>query len=443
MKASRKNFATARIISCSPDKNMLVKKLQLTNFRNYPEALVNFSPGRNIITGENAQGKTNLLEAIEYAARGKSHRTSSDWELIKRTSSSANLALDIVTGDYDETITVGWKTKAERLSDGRSSVERLLHINGVKKSSSRDLLGHLVAVSFNSQDLNLLRGGPKFRRDWIDDIVSILNRSYSANLARFQKSVTQKNRLLKTLFEKGRRMTVEDQSQLKVWDQQVALYGAQIIKQRVAYLYQVLPIAERYQSLMSGSSEKLSLSYDMRTSSRQSDDDDSDSAQSDMDAPPVASGALSSDDLLRIEETELQERMIATFKKSRWEEIARKQTLSGPHRDDLRLSINSLDATTYASQGQQRTLVLSLKLAELALVKEHLEEPPVLLLDDVMAELDLTRQGFLMASVDQDMQTIITTTHLDGFKDEWLQGASFITVSDGVVKEGTLCRGSA
>ncbi len=417
---------------------MLVKRLQLANYRNYPEAVVNFTPGRNIITGENAQGKTNLLEAIEYAARGKSHRASSDWELIKRTSSSASLALDVVTGNYDETISVGWKAKGDRLSDGRSATERLIHINGVKKSSSRDLLGHLVAVSFNSQDLNLLRGGPKFRRDWIDDLISILNRSYSTNLSRFQKSVTQKNRLLKTLFEKGRRMTVEDQSQLKVWDQQVALYGAQIIKQRVAYLHQVLPIAERYQSLMSGSSEKLSLSYDMRISARQTEDDDSDSSEAEPTAP---GGILTSDDLLRIGEAELQERMIATFKKSRWEEIARKQTLSGPHRDDLRLSINELDATTYASQGQQRTLVLSLKLAELALVKDHLDEPPVLLLDDVMAELDLTRQGFLMASVDQDMQTIITTTHVDGFKDEWLAGASFIAVADGVVKEGALCRG--
>ncbi len=417
---------------------MLVKRLQLANYRNYPEAVVNFTPGRNIITGANAQGKTNLLEAIEYAARGKSHRASSDWELIKRTSSSASLALDVVTGNYDETISVGWKAKGDRLSDGRSATERLIHINGVKKSSSRDLLGHLVAVSFNSQDLNLLRGGPKFRRDWIDDLISILNRSYSTNLSRFQKSVTQKNRLLKTLFEKGRRMTVEDQSQLKVWDQQVALYGAQIIKQRVAYLHQVLPIAERYQSLMSGSSEKLSLSYDMRISARQKEDDDSDSSEAEPTAP---GGILTSDDLLRIGEAELQERMIATFKKSRWEEIARKQTLSGPHRDDLRLSINELDATTYASQGQQRTLVLSLKLAELALVKEHLDEPPVLLLDDVMAELDLTRQGFLMASVDQDMQTIITTTHVDGFKDEWLAGASFIAVADGVVKEGALCRG--
>jgi len=409
---------------------MLVKSVTLTNFRNYKSQEVAFSPERNIIIGDNAQGKTNLLEAIEFVTCGKSYRTSSDGELILAGSGRALVEVEYTIGNYDEKVSILISTKAASGKTNRIATEKQIKINGVLKGNSRSLRGHLVTVAFTSRDLDLLRGGPAHRRDWIDSLAGTLKRTFEPTLSRYHKTVAQRNRLLKAIFDKSGRFSSTDQDQLKVWDQQVAALGAQVIKQRVEALARALPIAERYQSRMSGASEKLTAEYFFYVSSSEnaygSQYDDGDFG-SRRETPRGISHA----ELLAMEEREIASRLMNFFRLRRRDEIARRQTLSGPHRDDVRFALNGACATAYASQGQQRSLVLSLKLAELELTKEHIGEPPVLLLDDVMAELDLNRQGFLVASVESGMQTLITTTHTTGFKREWLEGATYISVANG------------
>lgn len=383
-----------------------------------------------MIIGENAQGKTNLLEAIEYASRGRSYRTSTESELILRGEDFATVEVDFIARDYEQKIQIVLRKKTDggTTASGGQKSEKLIKVNGVPKGNTRGLKGHLVTVGFKSQDMSLIRGGPADRRDWIDDLASILSSGYRTILSRYEKAVTQRNRLLKNFFERGR-LTGADIDELKVWDQQLATMGASIIKHRVRCLAEALPIAQNYQEKISGAREKLTARYYFHVSSsedRRYDDSESGEATE----SPVS---MENSDLLVMEEREIALRLMQLYKQRRSDEITRRQTLSGPHRDDVRFAIDESDATSFGSQGQQRSLVLALKLSELKLVSEHLGEPPILILDDVMAELDLRRQGFLMESVHRDMQTLITTTHLDGFEREWLTGATLISVVKGRV----------
>jgi len=400
---------------------MLVKKLTVTNFRNYKQEVVTFCPERNVIIGENAQGKTNLIEAIEFASTGRSHRTSVDSELIYKGQPHTLVEVEFFSRDYDQKIQIAVRKKAEG-----NKTEKLIKVNGVLKGNTRGLKGHLVTVGFKSQDMSLIRGGPKDRRDWVDDLASVLSNGFRTVLSRYEKAVTQRNKLLKSLFEQGK-LNASDIEQLKVWDQQLATMGATIIKHRVRCLDQALPIAQVYQEKISGMREKLTAQYYFHVSSSEERDFGDDDGGDERDS------SIANSDLLLMDEREIAQKLMQLYQKRRQDEILRRQTLSGPHRDDVRFNIDESDATAFGSQGQQRSLVLSLKLSELKLVSEHLGEPPVLILDDVMAELDLRRQGFLMESVHRDMQTMITTTHLDGFEKDWLSGATLISVVNGRV----------
>jgi DNA replication and repair protein RecF len=406
---------------------MLVKKLTVTNFRNYRQEIVSFCPERNVIIGENAQGKTNLLEAIEFASVGKSYRTSTDSELINRGQDFAIVEVEFSAREYDHkiSITVKRKNEASSASGAAPKSEKLIKVNGVAKGNTRGLKGHLVTVSFKSQDMSLIRGGPKDRRDWVDDLASILSTGFRTVLGRYEKAVTQRNRLLKNIFEKGK-LTGSDIDELKVWDQQLATMGATIIKYRVKCLDQALPLATSYHERISGQRETLAATYYFHSTGSENQINDDELAEE-------TGSPVPNTDLLNMDEREIAARLMQLYKSRRSDEITRRQTLSGPHRDDVRFTIDGNDATAFGSQGQQRSLVLALKLSELKLVSEHLGEPPILLLDDVMAELDLRRQGFLMESVHRGMQTLITTTHLDGFEKEWLSGATLISVVDGRV----------
>ncbi len=410
---------------------MLVKKLTIKNFRNYKEEVVSFCPERNVIIGENAQGKTNLLEAIEYASRGRSYRTHQETELILQGAQETLVEVEFVARNYDQKITIFLRRKGDvgLNQSAPQKTEKLIKVNGVPKGNTRGLKGHLVTVGFKSQDMSLIRGGPSDRRDWLDELSSTLYTGFRTNLNRYEKAVTQRNRLLKMFFEKGR-LTGSDIDQLKIWDQQLAAMGATIIKQRIKCLKQALPIAEEYQEKISGSREQLSAHYHFHARTNESQEYDSSEVEENNSFHHTDTS--SPEDL---DESELAQKLLKLYQQRRTDEIARRQTLTGPHRDDVRFTLNDKDATTFGSQGQQRSLVLALKLSELKLISDFLEEPPVLILDDVMAELDLRRQGFLMESVDRGMQTLITTTHLDGFEKEWLAGATIISVVEGAVEK--------
>ncbi|CAN5199462.1 DNA replication/repair protein RecF [soil metagenome] len=396
---------------------MRVSKVTVKNFRNYKDAVLDLHDGRNVLIGENAQGKTNLLEAIELIASGRSDRSGNDRELVYRGENQALVEVSYQSAGYSETASL-LLTAGERMS-------RKAKINGVIQPATKRF-ARLTTVSFKVSDLDLLRGGPKSRRDWLDQLVCKLKSSHIELTSRYDKIVQQRNRLLKSFFEKQGRLTASDIDELRVWDKQLAQYGSQIIKQRVHVLTLLLPLAEAHQGELSGSRESLTAQYIFKT-------EEVEAHETGQEKGPEKTQIIGIEQLSEMSERELEQIILSQLKKRRAEEIARKQTVCGPHRDDVSFALNQFAATAYASQGQQRTLVLALKLAELKLVTDRLEEPPLLLLDDVLAELDLGRQGMLMQLVNSDMQTLITTTHLDGFRPEWIEGAKIVSVKAGVI----------
>ncbi len=417
---------------------MFVRRVTLTDFRNYSHADLELASGRNIILGDNAQGKTNFLEALELVAAGRSTRTSAEGELVRFGQSLCRVELVLSKDGHDYTLVAqialpgaekpGAKGKTQRL-------EKRFKVNGVSQTSVKGILGHLVTVSFTSQDLNLLRGGPRFRREWIDQIIVKLRPAFSDTLASYARVCSQRNRLLKTLFEHGQ-LAASDRDQLNVWDEQLSAYAARIIKTRLALLAKLLPMAEESQMKLSADREALSVRYLFRAPETQ-DSPESEPEPDDAEGPApeeLSTGRLDAEALKAIQESDLRKTIARLLKQCRRLEIARRQTLIGPHRDDLVLCLNETDAVAFASQGQQRSIVLSLKLAELGMIQQSLNQMPVLLLDDVMAELDEKRQRLLIDSVGAGAQTIITTTHLWRFEKDWLADARLLSVSGGVMQ---------
>lgn len=405
---------------------MQVKSIKLTNFRNYNSSCIEFKHGKNIVIGENAQGKTNLLESVELLSTGKSARASEDKELVGWGSTKSRIELVYQSRSYDESLVIDWTLKEASApgSGGRSS--KVIKVNGVSQQSVKGLLGRLVTVSFASTDMKILRGGPKYRRDWLDNIAVRLKPSFHDTISNYTKSCQQRNKLLKTLSERGK-LTVSDQDELLVWDKQLAKFGTLIIKMRLKILAELLPIAEEHQAVLSRSSEKLSIDYAFKAQEESSDQNMQDDEQGD-DAP-----IKSMEELQSMQELELARLLLRLMKERRWIELRRRQSLVGPHRDNLIFKLNHASATSFASQGQQRSIVLALKLAELKKVSEHIGEAPVLLLDDVLAELDEKRAALLLSAVTDDMQTIMSTTHLTGIDEAWLKDAQIMTVEGGAI----------
>ena len=390
---------------------MFVSRLTVKNFRNYQDASLSLHPVRNLLIGDNAQGKTNLLEAIELLCNIKSGRATSDRDLILAGAESTLIEITYVCQGIEETVSLILSLKP-RLS-------RVLKVNGMKVSRSElGGLSRLTAVSFSTRDLALVRGGPKERRDWLDQVLVKLRPGFAEVVSQYEKIVQQRNKLLRLCFERGQ---APDEEEIKVWDIQLARVGARLVKARAAVLEKLLPQAEANLTRVSGLKERLSAVYLFRVKQRDVEEDGEEGAN------------LRLAELLAMKEEDLAKRIYLNLKDRRAEEVVRKQTLTGPHRDDIVFAINDFAAHAFASQGQQRSLVLALKLAELKLVEEALSEPPLLLLDDVLAELDLSRQGMLMELVKADMQTLITTTHLDGFRPDWLVGAQITSVEAGVL----------
>lgn len=390
---------------------MFVSRLTVKNFRNYQDASLSLHPVRNLLIGDNAQGKTNLLEAIEILSNIKSGRAASDRDLILAGAESTLIEITYVCQGIEETVSLILALKP-RLS-------RVLKVNGMKVSRSEmGGFSRLTAVSFSTRDLDLVRGGPKERRDWLDQVLVKLRPGFAEVVGKYEKIVQQRNKLLRLCFERG---IAPDEEEIKVWDVQLARVGARLVKARAAVLEKLLPLAEANLTRVSGLRERLSAVYLFRV------------LPNEMEEESEEASNLHLAELLTIKEEDLAKRIYLQLKARRAEEVVRKQTLTGPHRDDVVFAINDFAAHAFASQGQQRSLVLSLKLAELKLVEEALSEPPLLLLDDVLAELDLSRQGMLMELVKDDMQTLITTTHLDGFRPEWLVGAQITRVEAGVL----------
>ncbi|MEN9216859.1 MAG: DNA replication/repair protein RecF [Gloeomargarita sp. HHBFW_bins_162] len=364
---------------------MYLRHLELRHFRNYTEQAIPFRSKQTILLGDNAQGKSNLLEAILLLATLHSPRAQRDGDLVQTGQDTARIQAEVERQPDPAQLTLTLRT----------SGRRTLMVNQQTQRRQMDFLGYLRAVFFSCLDLELVRGSPGQRRDWLDQTLVQLEPLYGQLLQDYQRILRQRNALL-------RQETVHP-SQLTLWNDQLVQTGTRLMRRRYRLLARLHPLAQTWHHRISQAPETLEVTY----------------------APNVP---VPADDPPKIAEqfhAQLTAKLTA--------ELAQKTTLVGPHRDDVYLHLNGYPARAYASQGQQRTLVLALKLAELELLETTFGEAPVLLLDDVLAELDLKRQRHLLTVMSDRVQTIITTTDLERFYPAWLSEAQQFHVVQGQI----------
>ncbi len=373
---------------------MYLRTLHLRQFRNYQDQRVDFVAPKTILVGNNAQGKSNLLEAVELLATLRSHRMTRDRDLVREgePTGQINATIERQTSFSDLTLTL------------RRNGRRTVALNSESLRRQLDFLGVLNAVQFSSLDLELVRGGPEQRRSWVDTLLIQLEPVYAYILQQYNQVLRQRNAFLKRSQESGER---RHSSELAVWDAQLATTGTRVIRRRSRAIERLAPIAEAWHATISGSTEILQVKYTPNVPLEQ-------------DNPEGVQRAF----LEKIEHRAVAEQHQGT-------------TLVGPHRDEVELTINQTPARQYGSQGQQRTLVLALKLAELKLIEEVVGEPPLLLLDDVLAELDPNRQNQLLDAIQDRFQTLITTTHLGSFGSQWLKSSQILSVQAGNISPQT------
>lgn len=355
---------------------MEITSLQLKQFRNYEELALRLEPGLNIFLGPNAQGKTNIIEAVYYAALGRSHRTSKDGELILWEAQGAAMRLSFLR--------LGVKNYLDFLIPQGS--RRKISLNG-NPIRPKELVGQFNAVLFSPEDLYLVKGPPSGRRQFLDAEISQASPGYYYEFSKYMKILIQRNALLKKIKERR-----NEQELLDMWDVQLAESAARLTAKRFQSVKRISMLARLCQRRISGALENLEISYEMH---RHKDDANA--------LPEVREP----EEMLLPLRNWYAERL----EKYRDLDIMRCATGLGPHRDDLKLSVNGVDLRSYGSQGQQRTGALSLKLAELEFLKSETGEYPVLLLDDVMSELDANRRQELLLFLQKEkIQTIITAT---------------------------------
>lgn len=350
---------------------MKVEELVLRNFRNYQEAKINFSPMLNLLVGENAQGKTNVLEAIYCAALGTSHRTAEDSDMVNWQEQSAAIELKFVSHEVEGLLQIHLFANRRRQMRLNSQPAKL-----------RDIIGTLNAVLFSPEDLWLIKGAPAVRRRFLDNEISQANRPYYNKLLRYQHSLLQRNNLLKNI-----RDCRAAADQLAVWDEQIAALAASVTAKRLEALKKLNMLANLMHRKLTSGREMLAIFYSLQKTEAQ--------------LPQTVA--------------ELNAWYQARLAENRQYDIARGSTSVGPHRDDLIFEVNGQDLRAYGSQGQQRTGALALKLAELEFIKSETGEYPILLLDDVMSELDSLRREQLFAFIKNKIQTFITATDATTF----------------------------
>ena len=359
---------------------MIIQSLELENFRNYGTLSVHFDSRTNILYGDNAQGKTNILEAVYLSATTKSHKGSKDKDLINFASEEAHIRTYVVKDGLENRVDMHL----------RKNKSKGIAINGQKIKKAADLLGLLNVVFFSPEDLSIIKNGPSERRRFVDMELCQLDSVYLHNLNHYNKIVNQRNRLLKDLYAKpGLKDT------LFLWDSQLVAFGQKIIERRNTFISQLNEIIYGLHLKLTGGKEELQIVYE----------------------PDVL--ALDFEEKLQ----KCQER-----------DIRLKQTSIGPHRDDFSFAVGTVDIRKFGSQGQQRTAALSLRLAEIELVKKMTKDVPLLLLDDVLSELDSNRQNYLLNSIGE-LQTIITCTGLEEFVNNRFEINKVFKVSDGVIHE--------
>ena len=355
---------------------MIIKSLELADYRNYEELKLEFDSGVTILFGDNAQGKTNILEAIYVAATTKSHKGSKDKEIIRFDKEEGHIRTYLLKE--------GVETRVDMHL--RKSGSKGIAVDGNKLKKAAELLGLCNVVFFSPEDLGIIKNGPAERRRFVDMELCQLDQFYLYNLNHYNKIVNQRNKLLKDMY-----MNPDLKETLSIWDMQLVSFGSKIIERRKLFVEQLNEIIYGIHKKLSGDKEEIRIVYE----------------------PDVEIEAFES-----------------TLKNSQDRDIRAKMTSVGPHRDDFSFYIGDVDIRRFGSQGQQRTAALSLKLSEL--VKRITKDTPILLLDDVLSELDSNRQNYLLNSIGE-IQTIITCTGLEEFVNNRFEINKVYKVSEGQV----------
>ncbi|MBD5485646.1 MAG: DNA replication/repair protein RecF [Lachnospiraceae bacterium] len=359
---------------------MIIKSLELADFRNYDFLHIDFDRGTNILYGDNAQGKTNILEAIYLSAITKSHKGSKDRDIVNFDKEEAHIRTYLEKDGIDTRIDMHL----------RKNKSKGIAIDGQKIKKAAELIGLLNVVFFSPEDLSIIKNGPAERRRFVDMELCQLDQFYLYNLNHYNKIVNQRNKLLKDMyFNPSLRDT------LNIWDSQLISFGSKIIERRQLFIEQLNEIILEIHRKLSGGKEDLVIKYEPDTS---------------------------------IEDYE------KTLSSNQDRDIKLKQTTTGPHRDDFCFSTGNIDIRKFGSQGQQRTAALSLKLSEIELVKKLTKDNPVLLLDDVLSELDSNRQNYLLSTIG-DIQTIITCTGLDEFVNNRFEIDKVFHIENGMITD--------
>ena len=366
---------------------MIIESIELSNFRNYENLQIHLDEGTNILYGDNAQGKTNILEAAYLSGTTKSHKGSRDKEMIRFGENESHIRTVVKKNEKEYQIDMHLR------KNGAKGVA----INKIPIKKASELFGILNIVFFSPEDLNIIKNGPAERRRFIDLELCQLDKLYLSDLSNYNKVLNQRNKLLKDISFHSDLIET-----LPMWDMQLLMYGWRIINKRRQFVNELNEIITKIHSNISGGRENLILKYEPS-----------------------------------IDESSFEEALLRQKNK----DLKLCQTTVGPHRDDMLFSIDGIDIRKFGSQGQQRTSALSLKLSEIDLVKKSIHNTPVLLLDDVLSELDSNRQNYLLNSI-TDIQTIITCTGLEEFVKNRFQINKIFQVINGEVFEKETVEGA-
>lgn len=360
---------------------MIIKSLKLKNFRNYNLLKIDFNHATNIFYGDNAQGKTNILEAVYFSGTTKSHRGTKDRDMIQFEKEEAHIEAIIDKRGVPFQIDMHLKKNSPKG----------IAINKIPIKKASELFGIVHLVFFSPEDLNIIKNGPSERRRFMDLELSQIDKLYLNDLSNYNRVLNQRNRLLKDIaFNSMLKDTLD------VWDTQLAVYGSKIIDRRNKFIYQINEIIKEIHFKLTGNKEEISLMYEPN-----------------------------------VRKSEFEEVIF----RNRERDLKMKSTTSGPHKDDICFLANRLDIRKFGSQGQQRTAALSLKLSEIELIKSVIKDTPILLLDDVLSELDKNRQNYLLESIN-DIQTLVTCTGLDEFVSKNFSINKVFQIKEGqIVKE--------
>lgn len=359
---------------------MIVQSLSLKNYRNYENLNLDFSDGTNIFYGNNAQGKTNILEAVYMSGTTKSHRTNRDLELIRFMQEESHICTRVLKNGNSHKIDIHIK----------NNKSKGVAIDGIPIKKASELFGMINFVFFSPEDLNIIKNGPSEKRRFMDMELCQLNKIYLSDLAKYNKIVIQRNKLLKDLYFRKDLFDTLD-----IWDLQLCEYGKRIIEVREQFVERMNGIIRDIHASLSGGKENLWIRYEKNCE---------------------------------------KEELYKKLQENRERDLRSKTTTTGPHRDDLGFYFDDMDVRKYGSQGQQRCAALSLKLSEIELVKSTTGDTPILLLDDVLSELDKNRQNYLLDHI-HDIQAMITCTGLDEFVNYRLSIDHIYKVTDGTVEK--------